>query len=93
MFKFQNQIVLAMLNAVALMIVKIIIMILLLGAMALLLFGIGYLFNNEELNTVEDNRNLREEIKKEERVVGKKSIFSNFLVRNYVSGKNSNKER
>lgn len=59
--------------------------------MVLLLFGIGHIFHSDDLNTVDDDRALKDELKKKENVIGEKSIFSNFLVKNYAEPHNHKK--
>ena len=70
-----------MITATAIFIGKIVLMILLIGAMVIILLGIGHLFHNDDLNTSDDDILLRDEIDEKEDVVGKKSVFYNFLVR------------
>lgn len=70
-----------MITATAILIGKIVLMILLIGAMVMILLGIGHLFHNDDLNTREDDLTLRDELDSSEDVVGKKSVFYNFLVK------------
>ena len=70
-----------MITATALLIGKIVLMILLIGAMVIILLGIGHLFHTDDLNTSEDDLILRDELDQSEDVVGKKSVFYNFLVK------------
>lgn len=71
-----------MISATALLVIKTILMIVILSAMALLLFGVGHIFDNDDLNSMEDDKKLRRDLKEKENVISNKSIFSNFLVRN-----------
>ena len=71
-----------MIIATAILIGKIILMLLLIGAMVMILLGIGHLFHNDDLNTSDDDILLRDEIDEKEEVVGRKSVFYNFLVKN-----------
>ena len=75
-----------MITATALLIGKILLMMLIIGAMVVILLGIGHLFHNDDLNTSDDDLRLRQEIDEHEEVVGEKSVFYNFLVK-------TNKER
>lgn len=70
-----------MITATAILIGKIVLMILIIGAMVMILLGIGHLFHNDDFNSNEDDIRLRYEIDNTEEVVGKKSVFYNFLVK------------
>ena len=56
-------------------------MLLIIGAMVVILLGIGYLLHTDELNSSEDDRMLQDDLNKKEDVVSEKSVFYNFLVR------------
>ena len=62
-------------------IVKILIMIVILVAMVLILLGVGQLIRNDEENDV-GLKSMRKEIKEKENVIGKNSVFNQFLVKN-----------
>lgn len=47
----------------------------------MILMGIGHLFRNDDLNTSEDDIQLRNDVEKGEDVVSEKSVFYNFLVK------------
>lgn len=79
-----------MIGATALFIGKILLMILIIGAMVVILLGIGYLFHTDDFNTSDDDLILKDEVEHEENVVGEKSVFYNFLVRSEKPEKNKN---
>lgn len=79
-----------MITATAILVGKIVVMILLIGAMVMILLGIGHLFHHDDLNTSEDDLMLRDEIDHKEKVVGEKSVFYNFLVK---AEKNKEKDK
>lgn len=56
-------------------------MLLIIGGMVVILMGIGHLFRNDDLNTSDDDLRLKDEVEKEQDVIGEKSVFYNFLVR------------
>lgn len=70
-----------MITATAILIGKIALMMLIIGAMVMILMGIGHIFHNDDLNTSEDDVLLRNEVDNSEDVVGEKSVFYNFLVK------------
>lgn len=70
-----------MISATAILIGKIVLMGLIIGAMVGILLGISHIFRNDDLNTIEDDLRLRDEVENEENVVGEKSAFYNFLVK------------
>lgn len=78
-----------MITATAILIGKIVAMILLIGAMVILLLGIGHLFHNDDLNTLEDDHVLKQDVEENEDVISEKSVFYNFLVRVTKSKKNN----
>lgn len=78
-----------MITATALLIGKIVLMMLIIGAMVIILLGIGHLFHNDDLNTSDDDLRLRDEIEHRENVVGEKSVFYNFLVNRDKSKKDN----
>ena len=70
-----------MISATLLLLGKILLMLLIIGAMVMVLMGIGHLFHNDDLNSLEDDLLLKDEVEHEKNVVGEKSVFYNFLVR------------
>lgn len=70
-----------MISATALLIGKILLMLLIIGGMVIILLGIGHLFHTDDLNTTEEDLQLRNEIENSEDVVGEKSVFYNFIVK------------
>ena len=70
-----------MITTTAILIGKIALMMLIIGAMVMILMGIGHIFHNDDLNTSEDDVLLRNEVDNSEDVVGEKSVFYNFLVK------------
>lgn len=70
-----------MISATALLIGKILLMMLIIGGMVMVLMGIGHLFHTDDLNSKEDDLLLRDEVDNKEDVVGQKSVFYNFLVK------------
>lgn len=70
-----------MITATAILIGKIVLLVLIIGAMVMILLGIGHIFHTDDLNTSEEDLLLRNEIDNREEVVGKKSVFYNFLVK------------
>lgn len=81
-----------MITATAVLIGKIVLMILLIGGMVVILLGIGHLFHHDDLNTSDDDLLLRHEIDDKEDVVGKKSVFYNFLVKAEKPENHKNKD-
>ena len=71
-----------MISASAILIGKILLMMLIIGGMVMILMGIGHLFHTDDLNSSEDDLRLRDEVDHNEDVVGEKSVFYNFLVKN-----------
>lgn len=69
-----------MITATVLLIGRILLMMLIIGGMVMILLSIGHLFHNDDLNSSDDDLMLRDEIDKDENVVGEKSVFYNFLV-------------
>lgn len=57
------------------------------GAMVMILMSIGHLFHNDDFNTLDDDKALREDVEKKEDVVSEKSVFFNFLVDNVQAKK------
>lgn len=45
----------------------------------MILMGIGHLFHNDDLNSMDDDLKLRDEIENNEDVVSTNSVFYNFL--------------
>ena len=70
-----------MMTSVFLVIGKILLMFILIGGMIMVLMSIGHLFHNDDLNTSEDDRQLRDDVENSKDVVSDKSVFYNFLVR------------
>lgn len=70
-----------MITATTILIGKILVMIILVGAMIMLLLGIGHLFKNDDLNTKEDDLKLKNDVDENENVISEKSVFYNFLVK------------
>lgn len=56
-------------------------MFILLGGMIMVLLSIGHLFHNDDLNSSEDDHQLRDDVENSREVVSNKSVFYNFLVR------------
>lgn len=69
-----------MITASFILIGKIILLIVIIGAMVMILLGITHLFHNDDLNSKEDDLILRDELEKSEDVVSEKSVFYNFLI-------------
>ena len=69
-----------MITASFILIGKIILLIVIIGAMVMILLGITHLFHNDDLNSIEDDLILRDELEKSEDVVSEKSVFYNFLI-------------
>lgn len=70
-----------MISATVLFAGKLILMLLIIGAMVMILMGIGHLFRNDDLNTSDDDLKLKDELENDETVVSDKSVFYNFLVK------------
>ena len=70
-----------MITATAIFIGKILVMMLLIGAMVVILMGIGHIFHHDDLNTSDDDLMLKSDLDNKEDVVSEKSVFYNFLVR------------
>lgn len=70
-----------MITATAILLGKIIVMILLIGAMVIVLLGIGHLFHHDDLNTTEDTDMLKHDVDRKENVISEKSVFYNFLIK------------
>lgn len=70
-----------MISTAFILIGKILLMFLIIGGMIMILMGIGHLFRNDDLNTSEDDIQLRNDVEKGEDVVSEKSVFYNFLVK------------
>lgn len=77
-----------MITATAIFIGKLILMVILIGAMVVVLLGIGHLFHNDDLNTVDDDNILKRDVDEDENVISEKSVFYNFLIK----GEKSNKD-
>lgn len=71
-----------MISASFIVVGKIIIGLIMIGAMVMILMSIGHLFHNDDFNTLDDDKALREDVEKKEDVVSEKSVFFNFLVDN-----------
>ena len=69
-----------MITASFILIGKIILLIVIIGAMVMILLGITHLFHNDDLNSKEEDLILRDELEKSEDVVSEKSVFYNFLI-------------
>lgn len=65
----------------AILIGKILLVLVILGAMVFILLGISHIFKNDDLNTTEDDDLLRKDIEEDENVISNKSVFYNFLVK------------
>ena len=70
-----------MISATFIVIGKILLMMIIIAAMIVILMSIGHLLHNDDLNTADDDRILKEELDKKENVVSEKSVFYNFLVK------------
>lgn len=70
-----------MITSVFIIIGKILLMFILLGGMIMVLLSIGHLFHNDDLNSSEDDHQLRDDVENSREVVSNKSVFYNFLVR------------
>lgn len=70
-----------MISATVLFIGKMVLMLLIIGAMVMILMGISHLFHHDDLNSSEDDLRLRDDVKNQENVVSEKSVFYNFLTR------------
>lgn len=70
-----------MITASFIFIGKIVLMMIIIGAMIMILMSIGHLLHNDDLNTAEDDSHLKDELERDENVVGEKSVFYNFLVK------------
>lgn len=70
-----------MISATALLIGKIVLVVLILGGMIMILLGISHIFHRDDLNTEEDDLQLKEDLENKENVVSEKSVFYNFLVK------------
>lgn len=70
-----------MISATVILIGKALLILLILGAMVMILMGIGHLFHIDDLNTSSDDLMLRDEVENSEDVVGSKSVFYNFITR------------
>ena len=70
-----------MISATALFFGKMILMLLIIGAMVMILLGIGHLFRIDDLNSSDDDLRLKDDIEKDEHVISEKSVFYNFIVR------------
>lgn len=70
-----------MITSVFIIIGKILLMFILLGGMIMVLLSIGHLFHNDDLNSFEDDHQLRDDVENSREVVSNKSVFYNFLVR------------
>lgn len=69
-------------TAIVFSIIKILIMLVILGAMILILLGIGQLLHHDEEYEETDFSSFKKEVEEKEKVIGKNSVFNNFLVRN-----------
>lgn len=69
-----------MISATLIFLGKVILMLLIIGAMIMILMGIGHLFRIDDLNSKEDDLKLKDDLDKDETVVSEKSVFYNFLV-------------
>lgn len=76
-----------MISASFIVVGKVIIGLVMIGAMVMILMSIGHLFHHDDLNTFDDDNALREDVEKKENVVSEKSVFFNFLVDNDNSKK------
>lgn len=70
-----------MITASLILVGKIFLMILIIGAMVAIIVGLGQLFHVDDLNSLEDDLRLKDEVKNEENVVGEKNVFCNFLMK------------
>ena len=70
-----------MVSSLIIGVAKIVVMIILLCAMILVLLGIGQFVNDQD-NSSEDVKKYKSELSEKENVIGRKSVFNNFLVRN-----------
>ncbi|MCM1377189.1 MAG: hypothetical protein NC097_05205 [Clostridium sp.] len=70
-----------MISTVIYFLIKVILVITLLVAMALVLFGIGHLYRREEKGNREDIKKLRDEVRHSDHVISRHSVFSIFLMR------------
>lgn len=80
-----------MITASFILIGKIILLIVIIGAMVMILLGITHLFHNDDLNSKEDDLILRDELEKSEDVVSEKSVFYNFLINSERENNKRNK--
>lgn len=69
-------------TAILISIAKIFIMIVILGAMIIILLSIGQLLNHDDDYSETDMSSMKKDLKDKEEVIGRKSVFNNFLVRN-----------
>lgn len=70
-----------MITGTAILIGKILLMVILLGAMIFILLGIGHLFHHDDMNTLEETDLLKHDVEEKENVISEKSVFYNFLVK------------
>lgn len=70
-----------MIAATVTLIGKFLLILVLLGGVVVTLLAIGHLLHTDDLNTLEDDKKLKEEVDNEETVVGDKSVFYRFLVK------------
>ena len=69
-------------SAILLSILKITIMIVILGAMVIILLGIGQLLSHDDNYSESDVSSMKKDLKNKQEVIGEKSVFNNFLMRN-----------
>lgn len=82
-----------MITASFILIGKIILLIVIIGAMVMILLGITHLFHNDDLNSKEDDLILRDELEKSEDVVSEKSVFYNFLINSEREDNNNKRNK
>lgn len=70
-----------MITGTVILIGKILAMLLLVGAMVIVLLGIGHIFHTDDLRSVDDTNILRHDVDENEEVISNNSVFYNFLVK------------
>lgn len=82
-----------MITATSILIGKILILMLLIGAMVVLLLGINCLFHNDDSKTLDETELLRNDVDEGDEVISDRSVFYNFLVKATRESKTNNKNK